>query len=67
MIVEKRKRIRITKPDEFDWVAEFNFCELSDWEDEPTEEYQITPWPIVLAFALFTGLSAYAIYSHFFG
>jgi hypothetical protein len=67
MIVERRKRIRITKPDEIDWVADFNFCESYDWEEEPANDNEITPWPILLMFALFTGFSAYAVGSYFFG
>lgn len=64
MIVEKRKRIRLSKPEELDLVVEFNFYGLDDWEDEPTNE--ITPWSIVLVFALLTALSAYAIGSYLF-
>ena len=67
MIIEKRIRIRNKKFDELEWVAEFGFNESSDWQDEHDIECPIVPWPIVLLFAIFTGLSAYAIYSYFFG
>jgi hypothetical protein len=64
MIVEKRKRLRIPKPADLDLVTEFNFCALDDWEDEPVNE--ITPPSIVLAFALFTAFSAFAVSSYLF-
>jgi hypothetical protein len=64
MIVEKRKRIRHSKPADLDLVVEFNFYGLEDWEDEPVNE--ITPPSIVLAFALFTAFSAFAVSSYLF-
>jgi hypothetical protein len=64
MIVEKRKRIRNPEPSELDYPVEFNFYGFDDREEEPVNE--MTPWSIVLAFALLTALSAYAVGSYLF-
>jgi hypothetical protein len=63
MIVEKRKRMRNPKPADLDYLVEFDFYSFDDGAEEPITE--ITPWSIVLAFALLTGLSAYAVGSYF--
>ncbi len=65
MIVEKRKRIRTPKPTDLDLVVEFNFSGLDDWGDDETMN-EITPVPVLLAFALLTGFSAYAVGSYLF-
>jgi hypothetical protein len=64
MIVEKRKRIRNPEPAELDYPVESNFYGFDDGEEDPVNE--MTSWSIVLAFALLTGLSAYALGSYLF-
>ena len=59
MIIERRKIIRITKPDKLDWVADYHACELSDWGDMPVSEHEVTPWQIVLYFAVLAWFTAY--------
>lgn len=64
MIIEKRKRIRLIKPNECNWASEFNLRESRDCEDEPVCKNETVPWQTVLAFAVITGFSAYAIGSY---
>jgi hypothetical protein len=61
MIIERRKRIRISKPDEIDWVADYHTGELGDWGDMPVSEQEVTPWQIVLYFAILAWFAAYMI------
>jgi hypothetical protein len=65
MIIEKRKRIRNTKPTDIDWVSEFNFYESGNWDEYTEYRSEIIPWQIVLAFALLTGVSAFVVCSSF--
>jgi len=65
MFVEKHSRTSIIKPDEIDWVAEFNFYEQGDWDNESLYKIETTPWQILLSFAILSGISAYMVVSYF--
>jgi hypothetical protein len=65
MFIEKHKKTRIDKLDEIDWVAEFNFYEQGDWDDESLYKIETTPWQILLSFAILSGISAFMVVSYF--
>jgi hypothetical protein len=61
MIVEQRKRTRDLKPNATNLASEFNFYKPGDWEKENMFKNDIIPWQIVIAIALVSGASAFAI------